>query len=166
MVGRTSISYGQTAHRGTNPHRSPTALGPATVALILDLRATLADKGLDNGPHTIAWHLQHHHGLSVSPVTIWRHLKKAGLIIPQPKKRPKTSYIRFAADLPNETWQSDFTHWRLADGTGIEIITFLDDCTRFALDVTAHTRVTGNSVVDRFLETADTMGYPASVFDR
>ena len=27
--------------------------------------------------------------------------------------------IRFAAELPNECWQSDFTHWRLADGTDL-----------------------------------------------
>lgn len=149
--------------RSRRPHTSPTALDPATVDLIIELRNTLKAKGLDNGPHTIGWHLRHHHGLVVSPVTIWRHLKKAGLITPQPKKRPKTSYIRFQAELPNETWQSDFTHWRLSDGTGVEIITFLDDCTRYALDVTAHRRITGNIVVDRFLKTAENMGYPASV---
>ena len=42
--------------------------------------------------------------------TIRRRLIDAGLITPEPKKRPKSSYIRFEADLPNECWQSDFTH--------------------------------------------------------
>jgi len=105
----------------------------------------------------------HWHGLTVSAATIWRHLKTTGLIVPQPKKRPKTSYIRFQADLPNETWQSDFTHWRLADDTDIEILTFLDDCSHYALDVTAHRAITANLVVDRFHKTATTMGYPTSV---
>jgi hypothetical protein len=59
-------------------------------------------------------------------------------VTPEPKKRPKSSYIRFQAQMPNETWQSDFTHYRLADGTDVEILTWLDDCTRFALRVTAH----------------------------
>jgi hypothetical protein len=30
------------------------------------LREKLASNGLDHGPHTIAWHLAHHHGLLVS----------------------------------------------------------------------------------------------------
>ena len=30
---------------------------------------------------------------------------------------PKSSYIRFEAEQPNETWQSDFTHYRLTSPT-------------------------------------------------
>src|SRR6185369_8961864 len=44
------------------------------------------------------------------------------------QKRPKSSYIRFAAQQPNERWQADFTHGRLANGTTIEILCWLDDC--------------------------------------
>jgi transposase InsO family protein len=149
--------------RSRRPHTSPGALDPATVALIINLRTTLASKGLDNGPHTIRWHLDQHHGVAVSVTTIWRHLKTAGLITPEPKKKPKTSDIRFQADLPNETWQSDFTHWHLKGGDGVEIITFLDDHSRYALSVTAHTRITGTIVVDEFLQTVETHGFPASV---
>ena len=149
--------------RSRRPHTSPRALDPATVALIIDLRTTLTGKGLDNGPHTISWHLDQHHGVVVSVATIWRHLKTAELIVSEPKKRPKASYIRFQAELPNETWQSDFTHWHLTDRNGVEIITFLDDHSRYALSVTAHTRITGTIVVDEFLGTAETHGLPASV---
>ncbi len=149
--------------RSRRPHTSPGALDPTTVALIIDLRKSLTDKGLDAGPHTIAWHLEQHHGVVVSEATIWRHLNTAGLITPEPKKRPKTSYIRFQADLPNETWQSDFTHWHLTNGDGVEIITFLDDHSRYALSVTAHRRITGTIVVDEFIETAETNGFPASM---
>ena len=39
------------------------------------------------------------------------------------------------ADLPNECWQSDVTHWRLADGSHSEILTWLDDHARYALSV-------------------------------
>ncbi len=149
--------------RSRRPHSSPRATDPATVALIIELRNSLTDKGLDSGPDTIRWHLEQHHDVMVSRATIWRHLNTAGLIIAEPKKRPKTSYIRFQADLPNETWQSDFTHWQLRDNTGVEIITFLDDHSRYALSVTAHIRITTDIVVDEFSETAETNGFPASI---
>jgi transposase InsO family protein len=149
--------------RSRRPLRSPSAVPDATVELILNLRKDLTDRGLDAGPETIAWHLQRTHGITVSTSTIRRRLLDAGMITPEPKKRPRSSYIRFVADLPNECWQSDFTHWRLADGTDTEILTWLDDHSRYALSVTAHRRVTGAIVVDTFRETAGQHGFPASV---
>ena len=61
-----------------------------------------------------------------STSTIRRILVAAGLVTAEPKKRPKSSYRRFEADQPNECWQSDFTHWRLTDDSGVEIINWLD----------------------------------------
>jgi transposase len=95
--------------RSRRPHTSPTRLPQTSIDLIIQLRNELASKGLDSGPHTIAWHLHHHHGLVVSVNSIHRHLAAAGLITPTPQKRPKCSYIRFAAEQPNERWQADFT---------------------------------------------------------
>ena len=129
--------------RSRRPKTSPAALAPEVVDLIVRVRKELTDAGLDAGPETIAWHLSHHHGHRVARSTISRHLTAAGLVIPEPKKRPKSSYIRFEASMPNETWQSDFTHYRLTrpdgrPGADVEIISWLDDCTRYALHVTAH----------------------------
>ena len=98
----------------------------------MNLRVDLTRRGLDAGPHTIQWHLAKA-GHTVSVSTIRRRLIAAGLITPEPKKRPQSSYIRFEADLPNETWQSDFTHYRLQDGTDTEILVWLDDHSRYAL---------------------------------
>ena len=95
--------------------------------------------------------------------TIRRRLLAAGLIEPQPKKRPKRSYIRFEAELPNEMWQSDFTHQRLTTGADTEIITWLDDHSRYCLHSTAHQRVSGLIVVETFTKTAEQHGFPASV---
>ena len=154
-------------HRSRRPHTSPTAIPQSTVDLIVRLRKQLTESGLDAGPDTIAWHLEHHHGINVSVSTIARTLARQSLVEPQPKKRPKASYIRFAAEQPNETWQSDFTHYRLADGTpggrDVEIITWLDDHSRYALHVSAHARITGRIVLDTFRETAGQHGFPASV---
>ena len=109
----------------------------------------------------VQWHLaQAGHDVSVS--TIRRRLVAAGLVTPEPKKRPRTSYIRFEAELPNETWQSDFTHYFLSDGTDTEVLVWLDDHSRYALSVTAHLRVTGRLVVDTFNRTGAIQGFPAS----
>lgn len=148
--------------RSRRPLSSPNALAVETVELILELRHRLTAKGLDAGAHSIAWHLQHHHHVTASVSTIWRTLKRAGLVEPEPKKRPKSSYLRFEADLPNECWQSDFSHYRLADGRGAEILTFLDDCTRYAVSITAHRAVTTPIVVATFRAAAETHGNPAS----
>ncbi|HEV8559194.1 MAG TPA: IS481 family transposase [Actinophytocola sp.] len=148
--------------RPRRPKLSPAATPASTIELIIRLRKELAESGLDAGPDTICWHLAHHHGVTVSPATVARCLTRAGLVVAAPKKRPRSSYIRFAADLPNECWQSDVTHYWLADGTDAEILSWLDDHARYALSVTAHRRVTGPIVADTFAETAAQHGIPAS----
>jgi transposase InsO family protein len=160
------------------PASSPGATAPETVELILQLRKRLTEAGLDAGADTIGWHLTHSHCTTVSRATINRTLTKAGAISPDPAKRPKSSYVRFEAEQPNECWQSDFTHYRLADGTrhvthrggvrrveegtDVEILTWLDDCARYALSLTAHAAVTGPIVLATFRSTAATHGFPAS----
>ena len=105
---------------------------------------------------------EHHHKIRVHPATIYRHLVRAGLVTAEPKKRPRSSYIRFVADQPNECWQSDFTHYRLAGGTDTEILSWLDDHSRYALRVTAHRRVTGPIVLSAFRAAGAEHGYPTS----
>jgi transposase InsO family protein len=148
--------------RSRRPKSSPSAIGPDAAGLIVRLRKELAGQGLDAGPHTIAWHLQHHHQVRVSAATISRHLTRAGLVTPDPAKRPRSSYLRFEADQPNECWQADFTHYPLAGGTGTEILSWLDDHSRYALSVTAHVRVTGPLVLAAFRAAAARYGAPAS----
>jgi transposase InsO family protein len=148
--------------RSRRPKTSPRATAPDTVELITRLRKELAGQGLDAGPHTIAWHLGQHHQLKVSPATVSRTLTRHGLVTPDPAKRPKSSYIRFAAEMPNECWQADFTHYPLAGGTGTEILTWLDDHSRYALSLTAHHRVTGPAVLLAFRAACGQHGVPAS----
>ena len=148
--------------RSRRPRTTPAKVPAEVVELVVNLRSELSAQGLDAGAHTIAWHLQQHHQIAVSPSTIRRRLTELGLVDANPKKRPRSSYVRFEADLPNETWQSDFCHWRLSDESTVEIITWLDDCSRYALSVTAHRRITGPIVVDTFDQTCADHGLPAS----
>ena len=153
--------------RSRRPKSSPTAVPAAVVEQIVRLRKDLEGAGLDAGPHTIAWHLEHHHGVSVSAATISRYLTARGLVVPEPKKKPKSAFLSFAAELPNERWQSDFTHYRLTGpdgrpGPDTEILSWLDDHARYALEVTAHPRVTGPIVLDQFRAAVCEHGAPAS----
>jgi transposase InsO family protein len=153
--------------RSRRPHRSPRAIPPDTLDHILELRHQLTQQGLDAGPDTIAWHLLHHHQLRVSPATISRYLTRHGLVLPDPAKRPKSSYIRFQADFPNQRWQADFTHYLLRSpdappGIDAEILTWLDDCSRYALRVTAHAPVTGPIVLASFRQAVAQHGAPSS----
>nr|WP_318843266.1 IS481 family transposase [Janibacter indicus] len=148
--------------RSRRPATSTNATPQATVDLVLQLRDQLSAQGLDAGAETIGWHLRHHHDVTTSRATINRILTRAGRVVPEPKKRPKSSYIRFEAEQPNETWQSDFTHYRLATGRDVEILTWLDDHSRCALHISAHTRVTGPIVLAAFQAAIDEHGCPAS----
>lgn len=148
--------------RSRRPKTSPSAVGDATVALIIELRKELSGQGLDAGPDTIAWHLERHHQVRVSAATVARYLARHGLVVPEPRQRPKSSYIRFAAEQPNECWQADFTHYPLAGGADTEILTWLDDHSRLALRVTAWNRVTGPIVLAEFRAAAARYGPPAA----
>jgi transposase InsO family protein len=148
--------------RSRRPKASPRAISADTADLIIRLRKELSEQGLDAGPATIAWHLERHHQARVSPATVSRYLIRAGLVTPEPRKRPKSSYIRFQAEQPNECWQADFTHYPLAGGTGAEILTWLDDHSRLALSVTAYHRVTGAAVLTAFQAAIAAHGVPAS----
>ena len=148
--------------RSRRPVTSPTRTSVELEREVVQLRQELASNGHDAGADTIAAHLHNRHGDAPSTATIWRILRRHQLVTPTPKKRPRSSYIRFEADLPNETWQSDFTHWQLTDGSGAEILTFLDDHSRLAISITAHQVVTGPIVLAQFRRNTENYGPPAS----
>ncbi len=154
--------------RSRRPHSSPNKTSGEVVELIVNLRDELSGQGLDAGPETIRWHLARHHQITVSASTIRRHLITAGRVTPNPRKRPRSSFIRFAADLPNETWQSDITYYHLGQplpdqSNRAEILSWLDDHSRYALSSTAHLPVTGDIVVETLQNTAEQYGFPASI---
>jgi transposase InsO family protein len=148
--------------RSRRPASNPRAVSDEVIAAIVRLRGDLVGHGLDAGPLTLQWHLTRQGLPAPSTSTIRRILHHHGLITPQPRKRPKSSYIRFQAAQPNQCWQSDFTHWQLANGSEVEILNWLDDHSRYLLASTAYRRVAGPDVVASFTETANTYGLPAS----
>lgn len=151
------------AARSRRPKSSPNAVATVIEDEIVWLRKQLTEDGLDAGAVTIHWHLSRRPGPVPSVSTIWRVLTRRGFVVPQPKKRPRSSFIRFEADLPNEMWQSDMTHWALADDTGVEIVNYLDDHSRYCVASVALAVTKAVDVAEIFIAAAARHGTPASV---
>jgi transposase InsO family protein len=149
--------------RSRRPHRSPGQTPLALEEEIVELRKALADQGLDGGAHTIAFHLSQRHQDVPSVATIWRILSRRGFVIPQPQKRPRGSFVRFEAEMPNERWQADITHWTLEDGSPVDVLNMLDDHSRLLVGSDARATTKAADVVASFHEAAAQHGFPASV---
>ena len=153
--------------RSKRPLSSPRRLSSELEEEVVALRKSLAEQGLDAGAHTIAYHLLARRPAARAQVpsvsTIWRVLARRGFVVPQPQKRPRCSFVRFCAELPNECWQADTTHWALADGSDVEVLNFVDDHSRYLVASRAFRTTKGLDVVDVFQSAAEELGVPASV---
>lgn len=130
---------------------------------IVALRKVLSESGFDAGAETIRVHLLAELGRAPSTSTIWRVLRRRGFVVPQPHKRPRSSWTRFEAQLPNECWQSDVTHWKLADGSDVEIINVIDDHSRLCVSSRAVRVAMANHVVEVLREAGQRLGLPAAL---
>ena len=151
------------APRSRRPNRSPNRIANDLEDEIVEIRKELAKAGYEAGAATIAFHLERRHGTAPAVSTIWRVLTAWGFVTPQPHKRPKSSYVRFAAEQPNERWQADITHWPLADGYDAEILNLIDDHSRLCVASTARPVFKGRDVDATFRHAAATYGDPASL---
>jgi len=151
--------------RSRRPHRSPTRLSDLYEDEIVRLRKELSEAGYDAGAETIQIHLRRAHRRAKVPSTstIWRALKARGFVTPEPHKRPRSSWVRFVADLPNECWQMDITHVTLAGGRDVEILNIIDDHSRLCVASRVLRIYKAIDVVTTFHEAAARWGYPASM---
>ncbi len=151
------------APRSRRPHRSPTALSLEVAEEIVRLRTDLLAQGLDAGALTIQWHLERRLRRAPSVSSIIRVLRRRGLVVPEPHKRPRSSFIRFEAQLPNQLWQTDATHWALADESPVEILNIVDDHSRVLVAAVPLRTVKAADVVAVFHQAAARAGYPGAL---
>ena len=164
LVGRFRAGgYAALEPQSRRPRNCPHQTPAETLEKVLRLRQELSDAGHDCGPATIRYHLAKEVEQAPSRATIWRILKRHGLIVPQPQKRPACSLIRFEADLPNEMWQTDITAWQLADGQPAEILNLIDDHSRLFLGSDAYGRVKAPDVLTSFHKACELHGIPHSL---
>ena len=149
--------------RPRRPLHSPNRTTQDIEDEVIALRKQLERDGHEAGAATIAFHLQQRHGVSPAVSTIWRILSARGFVTPQPHKRPKSSYIRFQAEQPNERWQLDITHWPLADGNDVEILNIVDDHSRLCLGSDTLRVFKARDVNTSFGKAVGAYGNPASL---
>jgi transposase InsO family protein len=149
--------------RSRRPHRSPTRIADVYEDEIVAVRKELVDQGFDAGAETIHFHMANRHGSVPSVPTIWRVLRARGFVTPQPHKRPRSSWIRFEAELPNECWQADVTHVEVAEGVVFEVLNVIDDHSRLCVASRAFVTVKSPDVVRSLHKAAEKWGYPESV---
>lgn len=157
---------GETAFepRSRRPHSNPRRIVDEELEeRIVGLRKQLGEAGVDAGAETIGWHLRERGQRCPSVATIWRTLSRRGFVTAQPHKRPRSSWRRFEADLPNELWQADITHWPLAGGAEVEILNILDDHSRLLIAASARRVFTAGDVVTDFAAAMTLHGRPERV---
>lgn len=148
--------------RSRRPHSSPQQVSVETEELVVRLRKELDDDGLDHGATSIQWHLGRRGEQERVPsvATIHRILVRRGLVVAQPRKRPKTALRRFEAPAPNEMWQIDHTDWVIATGV-VKIFNIVDDHSRVLIRSRAVTEATSEEAWSTFSEGAQRWGLPA-----
>jgi transposase InsO family protein len=123
--------------RSRAPKTSPTRTGEPMTTLIVTARKELEREGWDNGALSIHARLQYD-GVDQVPSarTIHRVLVRQGLVEPEPRKRPRSSYRRFVFPATDDCWQVDAFEHTLADPAASVVVVFeiLDDHSRYNLD--------------------------------
>ena len=149
--------------RSRRPHHSPTRITERYENDIVTIRKELTDAGYDAGAATIQVHLAKLHDKVPSVPTIWRVLRERGFVTPQPHKRPKSSFVRFEAEFPNECWQADVTHVAMVDGCFMEVLNIVDDHSRLCVASRAFVTTRSSDVVRTLHRAAERLGYPESL---
>lgn len=151
--------------RSRRPRRFPRQISPVLEDAVVRKRKELADGGLDHGAATIQWHLGRDKALPAkvpSVATVHRVLVRRGLVLPQPQKRPKSSWRRFEAPAPNEWWQIDYMDWVVATGV-VKIFNIVDDHSRVAARSRTVLEPTTEEAWTTFCQAAAVWGLPAGV---
>lgn len=147
--------------RSRRPRSSPQQTPVEVEDWVVRLRKELDDAGLDHGATSIQWHLGRQDAPKVPSVaTIHRILVRRGLVVPEPKKRPKITFKRFEAPAPNEMWQIDHTDWVIATGE-VKIFNIVDDHSRAAIRSRAVAEATSEQAWTTFCEGTQIWGLPA-----
>jgi transposase InsO family protein len=162
MIGR----YLQDGFPGLEPRsrarKDPGGFGPDVEDEVVRVRKRLEDEGLGHDAARVRDVLL---ASGITPVpsiaTIGRMLLARGVVVAQPKKRPKRSR-RFTAASPNECWQIDFTHYDVA-GRTFFIMNVLDDHSRVCVASVAATRSSSQLAWQAVLDGADRWGMPAKI---
>lgn len=147
--------------RSSRPLTSPGKTPDAVEELIVAKRVELLREGWDAGAASIGARLRREGHPVPSDRTIHRILRRHGLVVDEPRKKPRSAYKSFEHGAPNACWQIDGTHWPLIGGQAAVIIRVLDDFSRKSLATVAAAGETTEAAWACVAEAIDVHGAPA-----
>ena len=147
--------------RPPTPRSCPHQMDPQVEAAVVAMRR--AHPGW--GPRTIGHQLAQ---AGIAPVpgrsSIYRALVRHGLIDPKARRRTRSDYKRWERSRSMELWQLDITGGVvLGDGTRLQVLTGIDDHSRFCVSATVLVRPTARPVCRAFAAAMRTHGVPEQV---
>jgi len=104
-----------------------------------------------------------------STATINRILRRKGLVVPRPRKKPRSAYVRFERPGPMQLWGIDIVGGiRLVDvATGVvreaKLVTGVDDHSRYCVIAAVVERATGRAICLAFAQALAAFGVPEEV---
>jgi transposase InsO family protein len=129
------------------PISSPQSVDPVIAELACAIRLELIADGWDAGPISVQSRMRDRGIQPPSRATLARIFTRAGLVTPQPRKRPRSSWHRFVHPFPNSCWQLDAFIVRLADRSSAVGFQLTDDHSRLAVASLAAAGETSNAAV-------------------
>jgi transposase InsO family protein len=91
----------------------------------------VADQEPEWSPREVAYHITDRHGFSVSEATVYRILKRVGLVKPREVKTfPAGPEYTVKTKRPNQMWQTDATYLLVKNWGWYYLISILDDFSR------------------------------------
>ena len=116
------------------------------------------------GPRRLVFEMDRRGYGAVARSTVYRTLVRNGLIEPTSRRRSRKDYRRRERPVPMQLWQLDVTASAfLANGTEAEIVTGLDDHSRFCVITKAVLRATARPVCQAFVGAMGVYGVPEEV---
>lgn len=162
LIGRFQAEGFPGLEPRSRARKRPGGFGPEVEDEVVRVRKRLEDEGLGHDAARVRDEL-FTSGFEPVPsvATISRVLLARGVVLPQPKKRPKRSR-RFTAASPNECWQIDFTHYDVA-GRTFFIMNVLDDHSRVCVASVAALGSSSKLAWQAVLDGAGRWGMPAKI---
>ena len=142
------------------PLSSPEQMPAVVEAAVLEARR----KHPAWGPRRIATELSKPMRVSVSESSVYRCLRRAGLVEPDGRRRRRREWKRWERGRPNELWQMDVVGgFLLADGTQAKALTGVDDHSRFCVSARLMPRERTRPVCDGLTAAMRSYGVPEQI---
>ena len=159
LVRYATEGLGALVDHSSKPDRCPHQMTPEIEAQVVEMRR--AHPGW--GPRTILNKLRRELESPPSRSAVYRCLIRHRLIEPKARRRRRDDYKRWERSRSMELWQVDVMGAVLADGTGVSVVTGVDDHSRFCVIAKVVARATARPVCDALLEALNRHGIPEQI---